>query len=382
MPVTAAATSASSTTRTRSTGHHGATTLDGVTFWLAGDLGAEFSDGEMDWSVLHFTPETTKAQRDAIGDILGHLFPVKWKSFEVGKDAAIEWNDSGEKPVARLDGGKAAEVVLTRFKGADNKPVVIQNLPYWGAPRNDGFIMAPNQVQAYRLGSKAYEFKGTNGFLITIDVDSNRRRRRRRRQCDGVCDGARSPLGGADARHQRFEAAAIDDGLAVLDDVRQRFAEQIERQHAGRPQLGQHLVRERHRRSGRHHVSLDGFTHRDGLVGRHADSSRDVPCTDRASWARARLAECLHRGDVIVRHHDAASDLRVRTDQVVVVAAAGSFGPHRGQPLAHDLVHGPELREVPPRNRVLRHRDAAARRRAEQAVRHPRGRVVLRRDAA
>jgi len=154
-------------------GHHGSTTLDGVTFWLAGDLGAEFSDGEMDWSVLHFTPETTKAQRDAIGDILGHVFPVKWKSFEVGKDAAIEWNDSGEKPVARLDGGKAAEVVLTRFKGADNKPVVIQNLPYWGAPRNDGFIMAPNQVQAYRLGSKAYEFKGTNGFLITIDIDSN-----------------------------------------------------------------------------------------------------------------------------------------------------------------------------------------------------------------
>jgi hypothetical protein len=154
-------------------GHHGATTLDGVTFWLAGDLGAEFSDGEMDWSVLHFTPDTTKAQRDAIGDILGHLFPVRWKSFEVGKDAPIEWNDSGEKAVARLDGGKSAEVVLTRFKGEGGQPVVIKNLPYWGAPRNEGFVMMPNEVQAYRLGPKAYEFKGTNGFMITVDIDSS-----------------------------------------------------------------------------------------------------------------------------------------------------------------------------------------------------------------
>lgn len=153
-------------------GHHGATSLDGVTFWLAGDLGAEFDDGEMEWSVLHFTPETTKAQRDAVGDILGHLFPVRWKSFEVGKDAPIEWNDSGDRPVARLDGGKLAEVVLTRFKGQGGEGVVIKNLPYWGASRNDGFVMAPNEVQAYRAGPKAYEFKGTNGFLITIDVDS------------------------------------------------------------------------------------------------------------------------------------------------------------------------------------------------------------------
>ena len=59
-------------------GHHGTTKLDGTTFWLAGDLGADFSDGEMDWAVIHFAPDTSKAQRDGVIDILGHLFPVRW----------------------------------------------------------------------------------------------------------------------------------------------------------------------------------------------------------------------------------------------------------------------------------------------------------------
>ena len=135
-------------------------------------FGAEFSDGEMDWAILHFAPDATKAQRDGVADILGHLFPVRWKSFEVGKDAAIEWSAASDRAVARLDGGKAAEVVLKGFKGDGNQPVVIKNLTYWGASRNDGFVMMPNEVQTYRLGPKAYEYKGTNGFMITIDIDA------------------------------------------------------------------------------------------------------------------------------------------------------------------------------------------------------------------
>ena len=50
--------------------------------------------------------------------------------------------------------------------------MVIKNLKYWGAPRNDGFILMPNEVEAYRVGPKAFEFKGTNGFMITIDMTS------------------------------------------------------------------------------------------------------------------------------------------------------------------------------------------------------------------
>ena len=125
----------------------------------------------MDWTVLHFTPDVTKAQRDAVADILGHLFPVRWK-FEIGKDTAMESTASADR-AARLDGRKVAEVVLKRFKGMTSEPDVIKNLRYWGAPRNDGFVMMPNEVEAYRLGPKAYEFKGTNGFMLTLDIDAD-----------------------------------------------------------------------------------------------------------------------------------------------------------------------------------------------------------------
>lgn len=32
--------------------------------------------------------------------------------------------------------------------------------------------MMPNEVEAYRAGPNAFEFKGTNGFLITVDLNS------------------------------------------------------------------------------------------------------------------------------------------------------------------------------------------------------------------
>ena len=53
------------------------------------------------------------------------------------------------------------------------EPIVIKNLAYWGAPRHDGFVLMPNEVEAWRVGDKAFEFKGTNGFMITFDITSN-----------------------------------------------------------------------------------------------------------------------------------------------------------------------------------------------------------------
>jgi hypothetical protein len=47
-------------------GSYGATKLDGAKFWIYGDLGDEFSDGEMDWAVVTFDKATTKDQREAI----------------------------------------------------------------------------------------------------------------------------------------------------------------------------------------------------------------------------------------------------------------------------------------------------------------------------
>ena len=59
-------------------------------------------------------------------------------------------------------------------------PIVIKNLKYWGVPRNDGFLMMPNEVEAYRAGDKPFEFKGTNGFMITIDITRRRFEKGRR----------------------------------------------------------------------------------------------------------------------------------------------------------------------------------------------------------
>jgi len=156
-------------------GSYGDTKLDGARFWVAGDLGGDFSKRQMDWAVLHFDPSVTPAQRQGIQAILAHLYPVKWNSFTVGADAPIDWKADKDRAVARLDDGRIAEVVLRRFPGNTDDPIVIHNLRYWGAPRNDGFVLMPNQVQALRqvpAGRTPYEFRGTNGFMITLEIKS------------------------------------------------------------------------------------------------------------------------------------------------------------------------------------------------------------------
>jgi uncharacterized protein DUF1326 len=154
-------------------GHFGPTSLDGAKFWVATDLGGDFSKGELEWAVLHFDKALTQAQRDAIAVVAGRIFPVKWRSFTTAESSIDTWQITPTGAVALMDGGKTGEVRLKRFQGMTDEPVVIRNLRYWGAPRNEGFIMAPNEVEAYRVGPKAFEFKGTNGFLITIDLTSN-----------------------------------------------------------------------------------------------------------------------------------------------------------------------------------------------------------------
>ena len=153
-------------------GNFGATKLDGVKFWMAGDLGGDFSHDQADWGVLNFEPSVTKDQRDAIRTILAHLYPVKWNSFTVGRDGTIEWKADRDRAEAHLDDGRSAELMLKRAEGMTADPIIIKNLKYDAAPRNDGFILMPNEVQAYRAGEKAFEFKGTNGFMITIDMTS------------------------------------------------------------------------------------------------------------------------------------------------------------------------------------------------------------------
>ena len=156
-------------------GYYGKTKLDGAKFWIAMDLGDDFSDGTMKWAIVTFDPSVTKEQREGILKAVGALYPVQWETpIQVADDLPIEWSHKGDKAVAKLDGGRAAEVVLNGGAVGRNKaaPVVIHNLKYWGAPRHEGFVLMPNEVEAYKLGPNAFEFKGTNGFMITFDITS------------------------------------------------------------------------------------------------------------------------------------------------------------------------------------------------------------------
>jgi hypothetical protein len=155
-------------------GHFGDTDLDGALFWVAGDLGEGWDDGTVDWATLHFDPSVTEEQREGIATILGPLFPAEWRTFSIGDDLTIEWQATASEAVALLDNGNAAEMRLIHPPTAMNEePALLTNIRYWGAPRHDGFIMMPNEVQAYRLGDSVFESSGTNGFMITVDINSD-----------------------------------------------------------------------------------------------------------------------------------------------------------------------------------------------------------------
>jgi hypothetical protein len=152
-------------------GQFGGTSLRGAKFWIAGDLGADFSKGA-NWAEITFDPAVTKDQRTAITTIVPNVYPVTWKEFTIGTDAPVDWTATSERAEARLNGGKAAHVILKKNPGMTADPVVISNLRYFGAPRNTGFILMPNEIEAYRVGKHPFEYKGTNGFMITYDIAS------------------------------------------------------------------------------------------------------------------------------------------------------------------------------------------------------------------
>jgi hypothetical protein len=151
-------------------GHHGNVTLDGLKFWFAGDK------GDAKTVELTFEPSTTKEQRVAIHVFMSHFLPLNWTSLTEGPDATIDWKAEAVRAEARLDGGKAAEVVLTRYSGATGEgTTVIRNMRYFASTRNDGFNILPVEHIAYRRGPKPapFDFTGTSGWTLTIDMNSN-----------------------------------------------------------------------------------------------------------------------------------------------------------------------------------------------------------------
>ena len=154
-------------------GYYGDTDLAGVMFWVAGDLGENWEDGETEWAIVTFAPGTTDAQKQGVATALGHIFPVTWKEFSVADDAEISWMATEDRAEAKLAGGEHAHIILNKHQGMGGETGVLQNIAYFGAARNDGFKMMPNEIETWKVGDKAFEFSGTTGFMITVDHASS-----------------------------------------------------------------------------------------------------------------------------------------------------------------------------------------------------------------
>ena len=149
--------------------HWGNVDLSHARVWLSGDLGGEaLSKGNAAYLMVSFDKKTTPAQREAIGNALGKIYPVKWAKMETREDQ-IEWHhDSADKADhAKLASGMA-EVSLDRGQWESTKtPTIIKGLKYFGATSNDGFV--PLKSTHYFHGDALkYDLKDMNGFFITV----------------------------------------------------------------------------------------------------------------------------------------------------------------------------------------------------------------------
>jgi hypothetical protein len=156
-------------------GHVGSVPLDGVRFWYAGN-GGDMQQPQNEWAVLTFDPSVTAQQRDALLTVLHkHAWfrPASWKTYTIGDDAPIQVSVESKGAHAALGGGAIAETRTGTMFGLQGKPVTIANLDYFGFTRNNGFILMPSEVVAWRKGDDAFEYKNTNGLLTTVDMNSS-----------------------------------------------------------------------------------------------------------------------------------------------------------------------------------------------------------------
>jgi hypothetical protein len=136
------------------------------------NLGANFGSGEIEGIVFTFEPSATQAQVDAATKVLTHIYPMKPKQVVVAR-APILWEKQGKTAHAKLGNGEG-EVFLTQVSGPNGRPVVINNLKYWGADRNKGFNLYKS-VHHYKGHGYDYSFKDANGFTIEIEAGSPRK---------------------------------------------------------------------------------------------------------------------------------------------------------------------------------------------------------------
>lgn len=147
-------------------GHVGDVKVDGAKVWLSGNLGGDFSKGEMQGAVMTFDTEVTPKQQEAIKFLMGKIYPVKWGKMETYV-APILWEMNGENAHAKLGKGEG-EVMLTGVKGPDGRQSILQNVAYWGAQKNTGFKLAKGEHH-YKGHGYDYKYKDRNGFMISVE---------------------------------------------------------------------------------------------------------------------------------------------------------------------------------------------------------------------
>ena len=143
----------------------GGVSVDGVKFWLSGDLGGDFTKG-MKAAIITLEPGLTHEQEEAVKFLIAKIYPVKWGSVAVDH-SAITWEKNGTNGHAKLANGKG-EVALVGIVDSGGHQTVINNLKYWGAQSNTGFYLAKG-THRYKGFGHNYSFKDRNGFFIHIE---------------------------------------------------------------------------------------------------------------------------------------------------------------------------------------------------------------------
>ena len=155
-------------------GRWGEVPLDGVGFWVGGDLG-ECLLPERDWAVLVFDRGSTPAQREGVRAFVRLLYPFPWKSM-AETEAEISWRSAEDGAEALLDGGLTGGIRLSPLGAAKDpgRPVVLDNLPYMRTQENDGFRLMPCLKAWFKPGNSPFDISECNGFRIRVRMDTGR----------------------------------------------------------------------------------------------------------------------------------------------------------------------------------------------------------------
>ncbi|KAF0241983.1 MAG: hypothetical protein FD180_4175 [Planctomycetota bacterium] len=141
--------------------------VDGCKFWLSGDLGGDFSKGEMKGCVVTFDTKVTKEQQEALVFLINKIYPVTWKKLQTDT-ADITW-EKKDDGTSHAKCGDKGEITLTPFK-QDGKQTVIENLKYWGAQKNTGFFLCKSS-HWYKGHGYDYKHEDKNGFTIHLESE-------------------------------------------------------------------------------------------------------------------------------------------------------------------------------------------------------------------